>query len=74
MGDTTFYVLPQPLVMGEVINFTWWTAESPNLNTLMNTILSKDGYYVTSTVSFKVAYVFTKAELDDFIASHKLNK
>lgn len=44
------------------------------MTTLMNTILSNDGYYITSTVSFKVAYVFTKSELDDFIASHKLNR
>ena len=74
MSNTTFYILPQPLVMGEIINFAWWTTEAPNMTTLMNTVLSNDGYYITSTVSFKVAYVFTKSELDDFIASHKLNR
>lgn len=73
----TYYVLPKPIVVNDTVNINWWTTTGEfSLNQLMDKINRNGGYFIAGNVdvAFKVEYVFSKIELDDFIASQKQKK
>lgn len=69
----TYYVLPKPIVINDTANINWWTTDEFSLSQLMDKINRNGGYFIAGNVdvAFKVEYVFSKQELDDFIANQK---
>lgn len=67
----TYYILPKPIVINDTVRISWWTSDDFSLSQLMDKIISNGGYFVGGNidVAFKVEYVFSKQELDEFIAN-----
>lgn len=67
----TYYILPKPIVINDTARISWWTSDDLSLSQLMDKIISNGGYFVGGNidVAFKVEYVFSKQELDEFIAN-----